>query len=650
MSIRTELVISYLSIIILITAGFLTLAQVILDRLEDRNIAFATRGVQEIEAANVALAREVLTALGEQAVADKADTVAKELAYFLAGKNRYSYAQLRKNELLRRIATQDILTLGGSAGYFDLLDNQGEAVLHPNREVEGKNFAHWKEEFPDMWRLVTQAFTTPKVQGYYTFLDRNGTTRQKFMALRQVPQTPFIVAAVVNIDQYFLPTQARIVQASRTVTSRAREEIENFSERMERHVRWAGLVVGLTLCLVSSGFGFYFATSISRSLRRLRDGVQAVGEGNFAVAVPAQGAREVKELAQAFNDLGSRLTDFIAKRDFIRDTFGRYVTQEVVKRLLESESALELGGETREVSLLMSDLRGFTAITSEMTPEQVIIFLNRYLARMIEILTDHQAIIDEIMGDGILAFFGAPEPMEDHPARAVACALAMQAAMEEINAENAREGFPHLEMGVAVSTGTVVVGNIGSEKRTKYSVVGSPVNFTSRMEAFATGGQVLISTATLNRVKNQVELGEIIEVQMKGVPGTATLYEVVGMKGAVEIHLKPRLESPLPLAAPLPVKVYRIQDKVVVGELAGAAILKLCDTAALVRYGGELSQWEDVRLRFLNEAGEERPGRIYGKVMTVHLKEGSPAEALIRFTSVSPEMAAVIRTKLAKPA
>jgi class 3 adenylate cyclase len=646
MSLRTELLLSYLAIIILVTAGYLTAAQFILDRVEANNIAFATQGVKEIEAANVGLAREILTALGERAVEDKADTVAKDVAFFLGGKKSYDYHRIRQNERLRRVATQDIQTLEGVAGYVDLLDNRGEALLHPNREVEGQNFSRWREEFPEMWRLVSQAFTNPLVKGYYTFLDRSNQPRQKFMVLKQVPHTPFIVAAVVNIDQYFQPTQGKIIKASQEVTQRAQQVIKAFSDRLEARVRWVGLAVALLLGLLTTAFACYFASSISRSLRHLRDGVQALGGGNFAIAVPAQGAREVKDLAHAFNHLGSQLTDYIAKRDFIRDTFGRYVTQEVVKRLLESEEALEMGGETREVSLLMSDLRGFTAITSEMTPEEVILLLNRYLGKMIEILTDHRAIIDEIMGDGILAFFGAPEPMEDHPSRAVACALTMQAAMEEVNEANAREGLPHLEMGIAVSTGTVVVGNIGSEKRTKYSVVGSPVNFTSRMESFATGGQVLISTATLNRVKNQVELGEIIEVQMKGVPGPSTLYEVVGMKGPVEIHLKPRQETPLLLEAPLPVRVYRIRDKVVVGELSGAVILELCDTAALVRFSGELSQWEDVRLRFSDQSGEEAPGRIYGKVMAVHLREDSAPEAHIRFTSVPPEMAALIRTHL----
>jgi class 3 adenylate cyclase len=411
---------------------------------------------------------------------------------------------------------------------------------------------------------------------------------------------------------------------------------------MDHRVKIVGLILGGAFSLTGLFFGLFFAGAISRPLLRLRDGVKEVGEGNFAVAVPEKGAREVAELAHAFNELGEQLTDYIAKRDFIRDTFGRYVTQEVVKRLLESEEALALGGETREVSILMSDLRGFTAITAEMEPEEVITFLNRYLGKMIEVLTDYKAVIDEIMGDGILAFFGAPEPLENHAMQAVACALAMQQAMEEINTMNAADGLPHLEMGIAVGTGSVVVGNIGSEKRTKYSIVGSAVNFVSRMESFALGGQVLISTPTFGQVKDVVDVGEVLEVQMKGMPGQATLFEVQGLHGPFNLRLKAKQETLAPLAENLPVRLYRIRDKVIRGVLESAAITHLCETAATVLVLGDLDQWEDIRLKFLDEAGQEKPGKIYGKVMSVHAA-GDRHEAHLRFTSVSPECAQAIK-------
>jgi class 3 adenylate cyclase len=386
----------------------------------------------------------------------------------------------------------------------------------------------------------------------------------------------------------------------------------------------------------------FLSRSITKPLRTLAQSTSALGHGDFSVTVPETGAKEIKQLAHSFNELGLQLTEFMEKRDFIRDTFGRYVTQEVVKRLLESDGALAMGGETREVTILISDLRGFTALTADMEPEDVVTFLNRYLARMIEILTDHRAVIDEILGDGILAFFGAPEPMEDHPVQAVACALAMQAAMEEVNALNHADGLPHLEMGIAVNTGQVVVGNIGSEQRTKYSVVGSHVNFASRIEAYAVGGQVLIGPATFQRVRDRIKTGETLEVKVKGVPGQTTLYEVLGIGEPYNIHLPERYETLTPLSAKIPVHLQRISEKIVVGETENVWISHLSETSATVVLEGELGEWEDVRLHLLDAHGQEIPDRLYGKVTAVKPGEGNLKEAQIRFTSVAPEIYPII--------
>jgi class 3 adenylate cyclase len=291
----------------------------------------------------------------------------------------------------------------------------------------------------------------------------------------------------------------------------------------------------------------------------------------------------------------------------------------------------------------MSDLRGFTALIADMEPEQVITFLNRFLGKMIEVLVDARAVIDEIVGDGILAFFGAPEPMEDHAARAVACALNMQAAMGPINALNDAEGLPHLQMGVAINTGTVVVGNIGSEQRAKYSVVGAHVNFTGRIEACALGGQVLISESTYLRVRNLVELRGRQEVQMKGVSGPVTIYEVAGIGGPYNIHLEEQVETLTPLPERLNAHLYRMADKVVTGHWTPARITYLGETGAILLYEGELEAWEDVRLHLLDEQDAEIPGKIYGKVISVKDGDGAFREVQVRFTSVAAEILPVIR-------
>jgi hypothetical protein len=184
----------------------------------------------------------------------------------------------------------------------------------------------------------------------------------------------------------------------------------------------------------------------------------------------------------------------------------------------------------------------------------------------------------------------------------------------------------------------VVVGNIGSELRAKYSVIGSPVNIAGRMESFSLGGQVLISHATYQRVQQVVEVGEILQVQMKGVPGFAALYDVRGLREPHALRLKPRLDTLVTLREEMNLHVYRISEKIVIGTLSQAVITRLSETGADLTFEGELVEWEDVRLQLLDTEGAELPGKIYGKVITVKPGEGMRRQAHIRFTSVSPEM------------
>ncbi|MGB8991561.1 MAG: adenylate/guanylate cyclase domain-containing protein [Desulfobaccales bacterium] len=409
----------------------------------------------------------------------------------------------------------------------------------------------------------------------------------------------------------------------------------------------------LLIGILGLGFLALVITVISRSitapLRGLARQTAVIARGDFNATVPETGAREIADLGASFNEMGRQLTDYIEKRDFIRDSFGRYVTAEVVKKLLEDREALEMGGETRELSILMSDLRGFTALTADMHPEQVITFLNRYLGKMIEVLIDYRATIDEIIGDGILAFFGAPVSLEDHPARAVACALQMQAAMEEINRLNDADGLPYLQMGIAVNTGLVVVGNIGSEQRAKYSVVGSAVNFTGRMESYSVGGQVLISAATYERVRDLVEVQGSMEVQMKGVTLPATLYDVRAISGPFTLRLKARREVLIALAKPIAAQVFVIKEKIVRGAGGQAWVTHLCDTSAQITLEEDIPAWTDVRLQLLDDHQAELPGKIYGKVIAVRAREDGPQEADIRFTSVSPEVYQFIQRLEATP-
>ncbi|AFM26961.1 PDC sensor domain-containing protein [Desulfomonile tiedjei] len=385
--------------------------------------------------------------------------------------------------------------------------------------------------------------------------------------------------------------------------------------------------LGAVLLIIAS---LFVARSLSRPVRQMAGETLKIAEGNLDINLSnIRSHDEIGQLARAF----TRMTEGLKERERIKDTFGRYLTQEVVKRLLESKDGLKLGGEIREISILMSDLRGFTALSSTMSPEQIIRFLNRYLGKMVEIILDHRGIIDEIIGDGILAFFGAPETLENHPELAVACAIKMQLAMEEINAQNEADGLPHLEMGVAVNTGEVVVGNIGSEKRAKYGAVGAQVNFTGRVESFTVGGQVLISSSTYEKLSDNLVISNVISVAMKGVPGQVQVYDVLGIKGAEEASLQKRNDSLLSLESPLTARIFSMDQKILESSGKEATITDVSLKSVRLVSHAEILQWDDLRIVLKSEPKDLE---MYGKAISVQPIDGATA-ATIRLTSVSPD-------------
>jgi len=216
---------------------------------------------------------------------------------------------------------------------------------------------------------------------------------------------------------------------------------------------------------------------------------------------------------------------------FIRATFGRYLSDEIVTDILERPEGLELGGDLREVTIMMSDIRGFTTIAEQLAPNQVVTLINRYLAAMTDIIMSHQGTIDEFIGDAILAVFGAPQRRDDDADRAVKCAMAMQEAMQDINRQNREEGLPEIATGIALNTGPVIAGNIGSERRSKYGFVGHPMNVTSRIEDMTAGGDIMVSASTLEKLQANFKVGESRELNVKGIEQTVIVHQILGETG-----------------------------------------------------------------------------------------------------------------------
>jgi class 3 adenylate cyclase len=333
--------------------------------------------------------------------------------------------------------------------------------------------------------------------------------------------------------------------------------------------------------------------------------------------------------------LAAKNVELARAHELVRHAFGRYVSEEVATSILQSPEGLELGGEEREVTILMSDLRGFTALAARLTPHEVIEFLNLYLESMMDVIGRYGGTVDEIIGDAILVMFGAPVASEDHAAKAVACGLAMQLAMTDVNERLTAKSGSALEMGIGIHTGRVIVGNIGSLRRTKYAAVGSSVNLAGRIESFTTGGQVLISESTRERIASSLRIDGQFQVEPKGATHSLQLHEIGGIGEPFNLSLPSRSQTLHPLPQPLPIRFTVLEEKFVGRTVYEGYLTALSDAEASIQSPLTLAPLSNVRITVAASSHDHPAGDIYGKVLGA--VEDSPGHARIRFTSVTPE-------------
>jgi adenylate cyclase len=322
--------------------------------------------------------------------------------------------------------------------------------------------------------------------------------------------------------------------------------------------------------------------------------------------------------------------------ELVRRAFGRYVSEEVATSILQSPEGLELGGEEREVTILMSDLRGFTALVARLAPQETIAFLNLYLEAMVDVISHYGGTIDEIIGDAILVLFGAPLASDDHAAKAVACGLAMQLAMKDVNQRLAAKGANELEMGIGINTGRVIVGNIGSVRRTKYAAVGSNVNLAGRIESFTTGGQLLISENTRSAIKSVLRLDAQFQVEPKGAKERLELHEVGGIGEPFNLSLPPRSTALCPLPQPLPISFTVLEEKFLGRTVYQGRLTAVSASEAGIESELSLVPLSNLKVKLQLVAGTNPGGEIYAKV--IGAVAGASGQTRIRFTSVSPEL------------
>lgn len=280
--------------------------------------------------------------------------------------------------------------------------------------------------------------------------------------------------------------------------------------------------------------GWFVGRNVRKPLGRITDATTEIAAGKLDTRVRMQRKDEFGILGRHLDAMAAGL----GEREVIRATFGRFVSEEVARVVLASEEGAALGGEERIVTMLLTDLSGYAALSEQLSPADVVTLLNTYFGLMGEIIDRHHGCVVEFTGDGFLCVFGAPQPMPDHAERAVRCALEMQARLADAHGEWAQletklwhgQGTAHLRMRIGIHSGTVIAGNIGTPSREQYSVIGDAVNVAARVEQLNKdlGTDTLITEETLIRLPDALRRRAVPhgEHQIRGRARTVTVYSI----------------------------------------------------------------------------------------------------------------------------
>ena len=358
-----------------------------------------------------------------------------------------------------------------------------------------------------------------------------------------------------------------------------------------------------------------------------------------AIHLPGDTPDEIRKIADSrakmLGDIIAVSKERLHLMQFIRDTFGRYLSQKVVDEILESPEGRKIGGRRETVTILMSDLRGFTSLSENRDPEEIVRLLNRYLACMSHVIIKYDGTIDEFIGDGILTVFGVPEKRDDDPCRAVACALEMQNALMNLNDSITGDGYPPLEMGIGINTGSVIVGNIGSEMRMKYGIIGSTVNIASRIESFTTGGQVYISESVQKSVKALVTAAQPQTAMMKGLTKPLVIYSISAIGGPYNVTLNTPLIS-ANIKMNLAFHCWKISAKKIEDHAISGETVTLNDKMITAITDAPLESLTDIKLMFDFCTEAHCFSDIYAKVVAAEPYMNGTLNEL-RITSIDPQ-------------
>ena len=384
------------------------------------------------------------------------------------------------------------------SGYVLIVSGNGQVLAHPDATKIGT----------DMSSHPVVVAAAGQTSGELTALNLSDQLRRFFFRTIDNPQT-------VGARPWLLLTAIDEAEALKPLTQ-LRDE----------------LAAGVAALV---GIAMFIAWGVSRSLSQPMNALvklaQAVEGGDLTRTNVTPGRDAVARLGGALDSMVKGLRE----RDRVKDVFGRYIAKQALEQLMEGP--LDLGGEAKRVTILFSDIRGFTAMAETMTPEQVVRFLNEYFSEMVDAVMEQEGMLDKFLGDGLMAVFGSFGDQPDHARRAVLASLRMKALLAKINGERAIGGKPPIAIGIGVHTDEVIVGSIGSKQRLEFTHIGDGVNTASRVQALNKEYQttILITGATFEALGGEFEVRPVAEVTLRGKAKTLPIYEVLSSASAARL-------------------------------------------------------------------------------------------------------------------
>lgn len=301
------------------------------------------------------------------------------------------------------------------------------------------------------------------------------------------------------------------------------------------------LFIGGFILIIAIALSFLLAGGVTKPIGTLALAARKIGQGELETHVDIRTGDELEQLGGAFNEMVRGLRE----REFIKNTFERYVSKTVASELINNPDMVRLGGTKKELTVMFSDIGGFTTLSETLTPEEMVRHLNEYFEGMSSAILEFDGTLNQFQGDAVVAFWGAPIPQENHATLACLSALRCWEFLKRLQERWKAQGLPQRTFRFGISTGEMVVGNIGSLSRFEYTVIGAEVNLASRLEGANKiyGTQILISDKTYELAKGEIIGRELDIIRVVGKAQPVRIYELISEKGQSDYRRTEILEK-----------------------------------------------------------------------------------------------------------